>query len=187
MLTDERNSRFWSILHLMCLSNVCKRLQPFSSRWGWPHPTPFTFVSLQSQNGHRPFISLSLSSLCTVYKGLLVLADGGGEVEIWWKMSVYFFQFSFCVPYTHENIDLLPRVADPHHFNVDPYLAFHFKAVPDQVPLQSDMIYDRLCVDPPGLHFEPSGLHCESPRLHFEPLKLLNLWLQCGFGSSFQK
>jgi hypothetical protein len=46
-------------------------------------------------------------------------------------MSVYFFQFSFCGPNKHENIDLLARVADSHHFNADPDPAFLFYADPD--------------------------------------------------------
>ncbi len=71
-----------------------------------------------------------------------MLADRRGGVEIW-CMSVDFFQFSFCGPNTHENIDLLARVADPHHLNADPDPAFHFNADPDSAPLQSDRIYDR--------------------------------------------
>jgi hypothetical protein len=65
-------------------------------------------------------------------------------------------------------------VADPHHFNADPYPCFYFNADPDPTfrfiadpdptSHESDNICDHWSTDPPWLHFETIRLHCERPR-----------------------
>ncbi len=82
-----------------------------------------------------------------------------------------------------EKIDTIPeiRVADQHHFNVDPDpvvpfnaspesgSSFSLNADPDSAPHQNDKNLKSTglqSTDPPGLHLglEPPRPHCERPR-----------------------
>ncbi len=74
---------------------------------------------------------------------------------------------------------LYSRVADPHHFNADPYPAFHLQQIRILLLIKVIRICDHYhsTTDPPKLHFGPPGLHWEHrgpPHLYLEPLNILN-------------
>ncbi len=91
-------------------------------------------------------------------------------------------------------LEVVSRVADPHHFHADPYPAFYSNAIRIQrftlirilLLIKVMEICNKFSIDPQGLHFEPPSLHCERPRLS-TALSGSFCSLKCGSGSSFQK